>query len=201
MAARLDRLLDGRSDKWEQRAERLMRGKRGLHTRLRAHGVSFYGAGRVLGVSAFTVHYWGGRTAFPKYANAMRLRALVHDVARGLELARLPDGFYVGTERPNLSAWLDEAVAEGWTLKGIAARSGVRSAAVQAVRHDGGISLPNGLRLAAFLRRARAGTIEPTRRRPSRRKPPPPMPGQGPSPYAGLGRRVHDEEEPGRPIM
>ena len=173
---------------WEQRAERLMRGPRGLHTRLQAAGVSYRQAERVLGHAANTAGEWARRWRYPRFAHAMRLRALVRDVERGMDVARAPDGFYAGAERPNLTAWLDDAVAEGWTLKGIAARSGVRPAAVQSVRHGGGISLPLGLRLAAFLRKARAGTIEPARRRPAQRWPKIVMPGCGPSrgPYAGL---------------
>ena len=89
---------------WEQRAERLMRGPRGLHTRLRAAGVSYRQAERVLGHAPNTAGLWACRWSYPRFAHAMRLRALVADVARGMDLARVPDGFYAGAERPNLTA-------------------------------------------------------------------------------------------------
>ena len=170
---------------WERRAERLMRGPRGLHTRLRAIGVSDRQAERALGLAPNTVCRWGCQGCYPRYSHAMRLRALVSDLSRGMDLSRVPDGFYAGAERPALSAWIEEAVSDGWTLKGIAARSGVRPEAIRTVRRGGGLSLPNGLRLAAFLRKARA--IEPPRRRLGRRPfPVVPVRGMGPSLYTGF---------------
>ena len=154
---------------WEKRvdprAERLMRGKRGLFTRLLASGTSCRQAERVLGLSPRTIGLWRYRGRYPRFGNAMRLRALLHDLSRGLALSRVPDGFYAGAERPNLSAWIDEAVSDGWTMKGIAARSGVRPEAIRTVRRGGGISLPNGLRLARFLKLARRGTLSPERKK------------------------------------
>lgn len=158
---------------WEKRvdprAERLMRGKRGLFTRLLASGTSYRRAERVLGLSPHTASFWRCRGRYPRFGHAMRLRALLHDLSRGLDLSRVPDGFYAGAERPNLSAWIDEAVSDGWTMKGIAARSGVRPEAIRTVRRGGGISLPNGLRLARFLKLARRGTLRPEKR-PRRRR-------------------------------
>ena len=149
----------------DRRAERLMRGKRGLFTRLLASGTSCRQAERVLGLSPHTIGLWRCRGRYPRFGNAMRLRALLHDLSRGLALSRVPDGFYAGAERPNLSAWIDEAVSDGWTMKGIAARSGVRPEAIRTVRRGGGISLPNGLRLAKFLKLARRGTLSPERKK------------------------------------
>ena len=154
---------------WEKRvdprAERLMRGNRGLFTRLLASGTSCRQAERVLGLSPGTIGLWRCRGSYPRFGNAMRLRALLHDLSRGLDLSRVPDGFYAGAERPNLSAWIDEAVSDGWTMKEIAARSGVRPEAIRTVRRGGGISLPNGLRLARFLKLARRGTLSPERKK------------------------------------
>ena len=154
---------------WEKRvdprAERLMRGKRGLFTRLLASGTSCRQAERVLGLSPHTIGLWRCRGHYPRFGNAMRLRALLHDLSRGLDLSRVPDGFYAGAERPNLSAWIDKAVSDGWTMKEIAARSGVRPEAIRTVRRGGGISLPNGLRLARFLKLARRGTLSPERKK------------------------------------
>ena len=184
---------------WEKRvdprAERLMRGKRGLFTRLLASGTSCRQAERVLGLSPRTIGLWRCQGWYPRFGNAMRLRALLHDLSRGLDLSRVPDGFYAGAERPNLSAWIDEAVSDGWTMKGIAARSGVRPEAIRTVRRGGGISLPNGLRLARFLKLARRGTLSPEparaprRMQVLRRKPwePPPA-------YRGLNVRVFLEQ-------
>ena len=92
---------------WERRAERLMRGPRGLHTRLRAGGVSDRQAERALGLAPKTVCRWGCRGSYPRFAHAIRLRALVSDLSRGMDLSRVPDGFYAGAERPDLSAWLE----------------------------------------------------------------------------------------------
>ena len=158
---------------WEKRvdprAERLMRGRRGLFTRLLTSGTSYRQASRVLGLSSHTVLFWRGRGSYPRFAHAMRLRALLRDLSRGLDLSRVPNDFYAGAERPNLSAWIDEAISDGWTMKGIAARSGVRPEAIRTVRRGGGISLPNGLRLARFLKLARRGTLSPE---PARERPP-----------------------------
>ena len=84
---------------WERRAERLMRGPRGLHTRLRAGGVSDRQAERALGLAPKTVCRWGCRGSYPRFTHAMRLRALVSDLSRGMDLSRVPDGFYAGAER------------------------------------------------------------------------------------------------------
>ena len=179
-----------------QCAERALRGKAGLLARLEAHGVSNRQAARIIRVSAQAFGHWWCRGRFPDCDRVAQAFALLADLDAGTVRPRkvfeVEAGRYASAGA-DFTALLAEGLAElderGFRSAQVSGQAQIEPRMLAKVRLGHVPRYAAGRRLLRYVEMVRAGDLvpEPVRERPERK--PFVMPGNGPSPYAGICAR------------